>query len=106
MPWIRFEDTFPEHPKLLKVGPRAAWLHVRAIGYCSRLLTDGLLPVEAIKPLGGTPLLVERLVAARLWHKNGDGWLINDYLKYQPSKAQVLELREKRADAGRKGGSK
>lgn len=106
MPWIRFEDTFPEHPKLLKVGARAAWLHVRAIAYCSRLLTDGHVPPEALRLIGATPQLIEKLMAARLWHKNGDGWLINDYLKYQPSKAHVLEVREKRAEAGRKGGSR
>lgn len=106
MPWIRFEDTFPEHPKLLKAGPRAAWLHVRAIAYCSRLLTDGHVPADALKSLGGTEILVDRLVKAKLWHKNADGWSINGYLEYQPSRAQVLALREKRAEAGRKGGSK
>ena len=106
MPWIRFEDNFPEHPKVLEVGPRAAWLHVRAIAYCARQLTDGLLTPAAAKAVGATTILSDRLVKARLWDRHGEGFRIHDYLEYQPSRATVEALRKQRADAGRRGGSK
>ena len=107
MPWIRFEDNFPEHPKVLAVSDSAFRLHVRAVGYCSRLLTDGLLTPAALSSLksGRRGLrLAEELVDAGLWEERGDDYKIHDYLHYQPSKADVVATREARAEAGRKGG--
>ena len=90
----------------MEVGARAAWLHVRAIAYCARHLTDGLLSPAAARAVGATTLLSDRLVKARLWDRQGEGFRIHDYLDYQPSRAEVVELRKKRAEAGRRGGSK
>jgi len=107
MPWIRFEDNFPEHPKVLEVTDAAFRLHVRAVGYCSRLLTDGRLTLSALSSLKhgrwGLRLAAE-LVQAGLWEQGDDGYQIHDYLHYQPSKADVVAVREARSEAGRKGG--
>lgn len=107
MPWIRFEDNFPEHPKVLAVSDAAFRLHVRAVGYCSRLLTDGLLTRAALGSLGqgrrGMRLAAE-LVEAGLWEEDGENYKVHDYLHYQPSRADVVAVREARAQAGRKGG--
>lgn len=104
MPWIRFEDNFPEHPKVLEVGPRAAWLHVRAIAYCARQLTDGDVTPAVARMLGGRKSLTDALVKAKLWDRKGEGFTIHDYLHYQPSRAAVEEQRKVKAEAGRKGG--
>lgn len=104
MPWIRFEDNFPEHPKVLEAGPRAAWLHVRAIAYCARHLTDGQVSLAVVKTLNGRKGLTDALVKAKLWDRHGDGFTIHDYLHYQPSRAAVEEQRQIKAEAGRKGG--
>jgi hypothetical protein len=106
MPWIRLEDTFTEHPKVLEVGQRAAWVHVRAISYCSVHLTDGHLSPAVARAVGATTSIAEALVEARLWEKNGDGgYLIHDYLEYQPSKAHVEEQRRIKSEAAKKGGA-
>lgn len=52
MPWVRIEDTVPDHPKFLRAGPIAAWLWLCGLCYCQRQLTDGFIPKEALPFLG------------------------------------------------------
>lgn len=105
MPWIRFEDNFPEHPKVLAISDRAFRLHVRAIGYCSRHLTDGAVSLAAVRSLtmGAATRLTSELVRARMWTVTDDGFLIHDYLDYQPSREAILHIRQQRAIAGKAG---
>jgi len=101
MPWIRFEDNFPEHPKVLALSDGAFRLHVRAIGYAARHLTDGHVSSAALRSMTRRPALPAELVAAGIWELNGDdGYKVHDYLHYQPSRADVQEHRE--ADRERK----
>jgi hypothetical protein len=91
MSWVRLEDTFPEHPKIDKVGGDAAWLHVCALAYCNRNETDGLVPAGSVTRLSDRKnprSLAARLVDAGLWEDDPNGWRIHDYLHYQPSRAQ------------------
>lgn len=107
MPWIRFEDNFPEHPKVLALSDAAFRLHVRAIGYASRYLTDGLISMTVLGAISkGRPGLrcSEELVKVGLWERADDGFCVHDYLCYQPSKAEVEATRKQRASAGRIGG--
>ena len=71
----------------------------RALGwcYCARNETDGHVPAGALVSLKGTKRQVAELIAARRWRTNGKGgWVIHDYLKYNPS---AKELAQKRAEA-------
>ncbi len=107
MSWVRFEDNFSEHPKVLAVSDAAFRLHVRAVSYCSRLLTDGWVTRAALcslKPGRWGERLANELVAATLWEARGDGYAIHDYLHYQPSRQQVEAIRKQRSEAGRRGG--
>lgn len=111
MPWIRFEDNFPEHPKVLALSDAAFRLHVRAIAYCSRHLTDGTLSTAAARSLGARTRLTGELVEVRLWTPSDDGYLIHDYLDYQPSKEDIKKRRaadrsRKKADGIRSGSSR
>ena len=51
MSWVKLDDQFSDHPKLLKVGPLAGWLWVSSLAYSSRYLTDGFIPEEAVPRL-------------------------------------------------------
>ena len=107
MTWIKLDQGFPEHPKVIDAGPLAAWLHVRALGYCNRNLTDGAIShaiARELAPGKRGQALVRRLVAAGLWEMTRTGYAIHDFLEYQPSRADVLDLRAKKAEAGRAGG--
>jgi hypothetical protein len=47
--WVKIEDGFTEHPKVLQVGPLGAWIHLQGLCYTSRNLSDGFVPLGAAK---------------------------------------------------------
>ena len=107
MTWVRLDDTFAEDPRLERAGPLALALNVAALCYCSRLMTDGAIPrsvARRLLELDDVDAVVGRLVAEHMWEATDDGWRILDYLKTQPSRAHVEQVRTKRAAAGRNGG--
>ncbi len=117
MSWIRLDDQFADHPKIVAAGPLAGWLHVKAMLYCGRYLTDGHIPKAIIPSMvdwetwGVSTLvasgtfsdshekpsnleLAEQLVRAGAWVRTDTGFQVHDYLDYQPSRAQVLAERK------------
>lgn len=118
MAWVRIDDQFASHPKLLKAGPLGLALHVAALCYCNRYLTDGFVPRAAASTLldftdlamrviddaqvAEWSFVVDDLVSAGLWEPVQGGWQIHDYLDYQPAKAKVLEERQKSSERVRK----
>lgn len=113
MAWVRLEDTFPEHPKIAEVGGDAAWLHVCGIAYCNRNLTDGFIPDGALGQLSdrrSPRKLAQKLDAVGIWHRDPDrrGYVVHDYLDYNPTRAEVEAERAKKhevkVNAGRLGG--
>lgn len=104
MSWVRLDDGFADHPKVLKVGPIGVAIHLWAMCYCARFLTDGLVPIEA---LVGCPWVskkdarataVRRLEGAGLWEAVEGGYQIHDFLAYNPDAASVKEKRAKAAE--------
>ena len=109
MTWVKLDDQFPDHPKLAELGeltPAAGWLHVCALCYSARYLTDGRIPGGQVPRLmaSDTKPLVEVLLEVGLWERDGTGYQIHDYLDYNPSRAQVLAEREAKKAGGRRGG--
>ena len=125
MTWVRLDENFAEHPKVARAGPLGIAMHVAALCYCNRHLTDGFIPKEIVRTLldftglgmrmwdgdmvgGGHDaewsLVVDDLVEAGLWEPVDDGWVIHDYHDYQPSKEHVQAVRKERQAAGRKSG--
>jgi hypothetical protein len=108
LPWVRFDDQFPINRKVARLSDPAFRLHVSAIFWSARNLTDGSVPTEDL-PLaapGSRRLdgLVAELVDRGLWIATPPlGWVINDYLEYQPSRQVVKAMREGKSDGGRKG---
>lgn len=109
MTWVRVEDLFPEHPKVLRAGPSAAWLFVAGLCYCARNLTDGTIPDQALPGLGQYGTLRARhlariLVDVNLWERVDGGYCVHNYLEFQPSREKVECLRKVRRRAGQAGG--
>ena len=103
MTWFKIDDGFHSHPKILTVGNAAAGLFVRLGSYCSQHSTDGVVPAMLAKAYG-TRGELQRLVACGLVVGHPDGWVIPDFLEYNPSAAETAAKRQVRADAGRRGG--
>jgi hypothetical protein len=108
--WVAVDDNFVEHEKVSAISDRAFRLHMAALCYCGRNLTDGRLSDKAVRVLkaivDGTPRHVRELVTAGLWRESGNSYEVHDYLEHNPSAEEVKELRRKRREAGRQGGLK
>lgn len=107
MAWVKLDDQFADHPKVIEAGPLAAWLYVCGLTYCSRLLTDGFIPGAQVRRLADVKApetLAQRLVAVGLWEACDGGYRVHDYFEYQPTRDRVLATRTVRAEAGSLGG--
>jgi hypothetical protein len=102
MPWARLDDSFYDHPKTLALAgrsPAAGFLHVRAITYCCKHLTDGFFPKSLVETL--VPVQRDRdeqlaaLIEIGLWYDRGEQYAIHDFQDYQPTKDEVAEKRRK-----------
>ncbi len=98
MGWARIDDGYTNSPKILEAGPWAELLDMRAIVYSAGNETDGLVTRSALKLIGrDIPKLSDRvnvLVEVGRWTVNeGGGWLVHDFLEYNPSKAQKTQIR-------------
>lgn len=100
MAWTRIDDGFADHPKVIGLSDAAFRLHVHALCYAARTLTDGLVPHGWLTGGKGrrVPKAVTELVAARLWEEALPDYRIHDYLKYQPSRADAEGKRQEAAD--------
>ena len=93
MTWIKIDDSFPDHPKIIGLSDEAFRTHIRGLCYSGRFLTDGFIPSVSVSTIGSL-LSVGELVNGGLWRVESEGWLIHDYLDHQTSKSQVEEKRE------------
>ena len=98
MPWVKLDAGFPDHPKVVAAGWKAAWLYVCGLTYCTRFLTDGAIPKAQVKRLTDIPkadVEAQRLVDAGLWIEDGDDYRVHDYTEWQTPADKVDELRER-----------
>ncbi|MDE2103216.1 MAG: hypothetical protein KGL39_38575 [Patescibacteria group bacterium] len=111
MPWARLDDRFHDNRKVRRVWrkqPAALGLHIMAITYSSCHLLDGHVDTDWLEDQVPSEkrrtALTSALVDAGLWTPNGDGFVVNDYLEFNPSRADVEKLRAEKREAGRRGG--
>ena len=112
MAWGKLDDGYHENPKMLRVGIPATGLHARAISYCARHETDGHIPATWVagqlvefKPTEQARI-VRALVDVGLFEQHNGGFVVNDYLDYNPSKAELDARRAKEAERKRRNGGK
>lgn len=95
MAWVRLDDQFTDHPKLAAAGPVAGWVYVSGLCYAARYLTDGFVPETiALRFDGSSPEVLENLVECSLWDRVNGGYLIHDFLEYNPPASKVKAERE------------
>jgi len=110
MSWAKFDDQYPDHPKIMRVGPLGMALHMAATCYCARYLTDGFVPSAMINKLVNfdgitvnsnavtNKTVTDELTAAGLFEVVEGGFMVHDYLKYNPPAEQVKAERAANAD--------
>lgn len=99
MAWLKIDDGFVEHEKVMGLSDRAFRLHMTALCQCAKNLTDGLVDPSRLRIVAAIvgrpiPASVKELVEAGLWAPDGDCYRINDYLEYNPPAVKVKKERE------------
>lgn len=101
--WTKLDDGFWSNPKVEDVGNEAAGAYVRMLSYCGQHLSDGRVKETAAKYIT-TARVLKKLTEFGFIERNGAGWVIPDYLDFNPSKEKVEAKRKARAEAGKRGG--
>lgn len=105
--YMTFPIDFDEHPKVEGLSDSAFRAFVSMNGYSRRHDLDGRIPASTARRRWKVRALNE-LVASHperpLIVVDGDDYVIRDYAEHQLTRADIEQLREKRAAAGRKGG--
>lgn len=100
MPWVRLDDRFPSHRKVALLSDRAFRLHVSALCWASENLTEGKIldsELRVIAHVRGMKTAAKELEERKLWDRIDDGWVIHDFLEYNPDRAKVQTERENNA---------
>lgn len=128
MPWLKKASEAPKSDKLWELSDPAYRLYDGSLHFCAENLTDGHVPasrVMTLKPKPATPSQISELVQGRLWHRLPDlkcksclrlraeheaaelprsGYVVHDFLEFNPSKVEWARRTETRREAGRSGG--
>ena len=88
MAWFKVDDQAAFNPKVMKAGNAAFGAWVRMGAYCNAQRTDGFIPEDTAE-LIATKKEIDAAITAGMLHAVEGGYEIHDYLKYQPSKADI-----------------
>jgi hypothetical protein len=123
MTWVRFDDQFPIHRKVAGLSDVLYRLHTEAIFWCARNTTDGVIHREDLATIGrrATAERADELVRRKLWHLAGqlctrcsaalaeagaaepvEGWVVHEYLAFQPSRSKIEKERDQKAERQRR----
>jgi hypothetical protein len=101
MTWVKIDVDTLEQPKIMAIPRYARLVHLEAILWSSRQLSDGRIPRHMLDRLTDEPNAVEaaaELVAGRLWRATKTGWQIIGFKDDYMSKDEILEHRKAEAD--------
>jgi hypothetical protein len=102
MTWVKLDDQFFAHPKIVNLDKDAKLLYLAGLTYCAGQLTDGLISAGGLRVVlalvEARRQAVTALVTAGLWEAaEGGAYQVHDYLEYNPSADQVKHDRQQAA---------
>jgi len=101
--FFKLHNGMPENPKVAGLTDSAFRALIELWCYCSRNLTDGHVASAMANRLASATAIAE-LMSAGLVDEAVGGYYMHDYLEHQQSRADVEKIREKRREAGSRGG--
>jgi hypothetical protein len=84
MGWVKLDDGFPMHPKVVGLSFEARWAYIESLCYAARYETDGIVP-DVVAANGSVR---EALLAAGLWESGTAAVRVHDFLVYNPSRTE------------------
>lgn len=97
MSWVKLDDNFSDHPKVISLSDRAFRALVRSMCYCARHETNGRVPKVKAHEFAGRRAFAELLESGR-WEAAEGGVSVHDYLVYNPSRETLEAKRAATAD--------
>ena len=95
--WIKLDDSFFEHRKVVAVTPIARLLFLASLAHSAKHLTDGIVAEGYLPSIrasaGASKRHAAELVSAGLWEDHPSGYFIHDWLDYNPAAERVLAKR-------------
>jgi hypothetical protein len=119
--WTKLDDALLDHAKIFAAGDLigrngaglALGMFVIGLMWTNKHLTDGHLPAAVVKRwhhVEQPTRIADALVAAGLWDRNGDGYIVHDFHDHNPQASEVHAHRRDvsviRSQLGRIGGLK
>jgi len=89
MAYIQIDDGMAEHEKIEALSDKDFRAHFRAMCWAARRSTDGHIPAHMLGNLRMNAAQAGRLVSGGVWELNGDGWVIHDWLEFNPPRDPV-----------------
>ncbi len=98
MTWVKLDDQFFAHERVVGLSKDAKLLYLAGLTYCSAQLTDGRIGRGAVRVVAALADVVPdvalgELTDAGLWSLTESGYIVHDYLDYNPTAAQVKAQR-------------
>lgn len=106
MPWtVNIDERFPRNRKVARLSDAAFRLYVQAVCWASENHTDGALTPEDLPHIAPAmrrrESAVTELVRAGLFEETGSlGWVVHDYLDYNPSSHVRKAMDEQKSTSG------
>ncbi len=106
--WLKVKARMPNNEKVIALSDAAFRLHISVSCWCADEMTDGAFKAHVPSGMPKAPRgkqlteAIKKLVQAGLWIPTVDGYEINDFLKYNMSRARYEALRA----AGKLGGER
>lgn len=106
MSWVRIEDGFFRHRKVVDLSKDAKLLFIAGLCHCADQTTDGFISIASLRVIAAfvdvKPATAALLVDAGLWHKEAAGFRVHDYLDYQPSAEDERKRKAENAERVRR----
>ncbi len=111
MPWFKVDDGLPSHRKVLalprgqrRLAAMGAWTLCGA--WASKNLTEGRVPAAVVEEYAIPGRVVADLLDVGLWRRVDNGYVMHDFLDYNPTAERVREEREAAAERQRRAREK
>lgn len=102
MAWVKLDDQFFFKPRARQIGKDGRALFCAGLCYCAANRTDGRIVLGSLAFVADMAEveqdIAHLLVDVGLWSKDSEGFEVIDYLKYNPSRAQIDAEREAAAE--------
>lgn len=90
MAWLRLDDGFAQHPKIVALTPRDRWTWLELLCYCARYRTEGQVPAGIAEVVrGATPAFLQRALESTLLDPvpgTTCEYHVHDWIDYNPAR--------------------